>query len=168
MDLKKIMEARFKGEDKCPDRLLCLDPGNTTGWALFIDGQLASFGQTPTIKEKGGTNGSACIVDWRAMEELFAITKPTMVVCENYRVYGHKLDRHSFSEVPTIRLIGGIDYLCTRLGIKIHYNMAVNAKGFITDEKLKSWDLYKVNMKHSRDAIRHGIYYLLIDSKKNA
>jgi hypothetical protein len=30
---------------------------------------------------------------------------------------------------------------------------------------LKKWDFWKPGMRHSRDAIRHGIYWLLITNR---
>lgn len=165
--LQELMEVRFNNhEDEIPSKLLCLDPGNETGWALFEEGKLTKHGQVITCVEKGGTNGAACIIDWAALGQLFADIEPTVVVCENYRVYAHKLERHSFSEVPTLRLIGGIDQLCCETGIEIHYLMAVNHKPFVTDAKLKNWGLWKSGMRHSRDAIRLGIYYLIVESRK--
>lgn len=132
-------------------RLLCLDPGETTGWALFVNGELTESGQAKTLE--GG---------WREIHDLFEYICPTFVVYENYRVYGHKLERHANSEVYTLRLVGVIEYLCEVVyGISWHNQMAAQAKGFATDEKLKKWNMYQTGKKHARDAIRHGIYYLL-------
>jgi hypothetical protein len=39
--------------------------------------------------------------------------------------------------------------------------MASQAKAFVTDQKLKEWGFWKEGMRHSRDAIRHGLYFLL-------
>ena len=50
--------------------------------------------------------------------------------------------------------------------IPIAYQMAFQGKGFATDARLKEWGFWKEGMKHSRDAIRHGIYYLLVTNLK--
>jgi hypothetical protein len=47
----------------------------------------------------------------------------------------------------------------------IHYQMATTAKTFVTDEKLKQWGFWQEGMRHSRDAIRHGLYFLLFYKK---
>lgn len=167
MKYKAVIEKVYQGDlSKVPQRLLCLDPGETTGWCLFEQGKLTKWGQIETVLANGQLN-------WPILTELFFDTVPTHVVCENYRVYSHKLDRHSFSEVPTLRIIGGIDYLCMMwvdddmkpARIPIAYQMAVQAKGFATDDRLKDWDFWQPNMKHARDAIRHGIYYLIITNR---
>jgi len=134
---------------------------------------LTNWGQIATVV----TNGKQKQIDWRALVKLFIQVKPTCVVCEDYKIYAHKLERHTFSSVETLRLIGGIDMLC-KLNIlqclngifvdtiPIAYQMAFQGKGFATDARLKEWGFWKEGMKHSRDAIRHGIYYLLVTNLK--
>jgi hypothetical protein len=41
--------------------------------------------------------------------------------------------------------------------------MAHQAKGFVTDEKLKAWGFYQKGVRHARDSIRHACYFLLFD-----
>mgnify|MGYP003812934245 CR=1 FL=1 len=136
-----------------PKRLLCLDPGETTGWAVFEDAKLTASGQATTAAS-----------GWHEIDRLFSDIQPTMVVYENYRVYAHKLERHSNSEVYTLRLVGVIEYLCeVKHGILYYNQMASQAKGFVTDDKLKQWGMYQIGHRHARDAIRHGCYFLLFD-----
>lgn len=145
-----------RGKDFIPPaRLLSLDPGHTTGWCLYEDGKLTASGHAATLAE-----------GWTCIDSLFRDIQPTMVVYENYRVYAHKLERHSNSEVYTVRLIGVIEYLSEIVHQVPHYNqMAQQAKGFMTDDKLKRWGMYQVGFKHARDAIRHGAYFLLFDKR---
>ncbi|MNW46053.1 hypothetical protein D3C74_233310 [compost metagenome] len=136
-----------------PERLLCLDPGETTGWSVFENGKLTAWGQAKTL-----ANG------WSEIDKLFTDVKPTMVIYENYRVYSHKLSRHENSEVYTLRLVGVIEFLCEVMWNILYYNqMAHQAKGFVSDDKLKQWGMYQTGQKHARDSIRHGIYFLLFD-----
>lgn len=146
--------AKRRGVDFIPPkRLLCLDPGETTGWAVFEDGMFSASGQASTA-----ANG------WKEIDKLFTDVNPTMLVYENYRVYSHKLERHSNSEVYTLRLVGVIEYLAeVKFGIPYFNQMANQAKGFVTDDKLKAWGMYQRGHRHARDAIRHGCYFLLFD-----
>lgn len=171
MDFKSLL-LRIRGKGFIPpERLLCLDPGETTGWCLFVDGELTEWGQSPTCVEKK--------LNWIALNDIFWKTKPTQVICENYRVYEHKLAQHAGEEILTLRLIGAIDYKCFmgrtiddgwsvkhNVVIPIDYQMASTAKGFCTDEKLKHWGFWQEGMRHSRDAIRHGAYFLLFHGRK--
>jgi hypothetical protein len=165
-----------RGDHKIPKRLLCLDPGETTGFAFFEEGKLTNWGQVRTIENEN--------IVWNKLNHLFIEAMPDFVVCEDYKIYAHKLSRHTFSSVMTLRLIGGIDLLCNQgwfinLGphyideysnykdyheshnCTIEYQMATQAKGFVTDKKLEAWGFWKDSMRHARDAIRHGCYFLL-------
>lgn len=138
-----------------PERLLCLDPGHTTGWSVFENGKLTASGQAATMEE-----------GWDCIDKLFDDIQPTMVIYENYRVYAHKLERHSNSEVYTLRLVGVIEYLCdVKHKIPQYNQMAHQHKGFVTDEKLKAWNMYQRGMKHARDSIRLGVYFLLFSKE---
>lgn len=167
---------KTRGNNQVPEHLLCIDPGDTTGWALFNKYKLVRWGHIRTVKDE--------VINWNNIWQLFINENPDYVVCEDYRVYQHKLARHSFSPVTTLRLIGGIDLLCNlgwyvslgphyideygtykdyheRYTCPIHYQMATTAKGFCSDERLKEWGFWQGGMKHARDAIRHGCYFLL-------
>ena len=158
-----------------PETLLCLDPGFTTGVAVFTNGKLTHWEQVTTITDYKTTPH----LQWDNLLDLFARIKPTKIVCEDYRIYTHKLDQHNFSGVDTLRLIGGIDMLAQvgypiavdarvlemNLPVSITYQMASMAKGFCTDDKLKHWNYWQPGMKHSRDAIRHGCYYMLFNKE---
>jgi hypothetical protein len=165
---------KTRGNCKIPERLLCLDPGETTGWAVFEKSKLVRWGQIRTVENEE--------ILWHNVNELFQAYCPDFVVCEDYRIYAHKLARHSFSPVLTLRLIGGIDLMCNlgwyvledasvhgniyeRYTCPIHYQMATQAKGFVTDEKLQEWGFWQEGMRHSRDAIRHGCYFLLFHER---
>ena len=83
------------------------------------------------------------------------------MVCENYRVYGWLVQQHSWAELHTPKLIGAIACLAYISNTPIHYQMASEGKGWVTDTKLKEWNMYNAGQKHARDAIRHACYYLL-------
>jgi hypothetical protein len=90
---------------------------------------------------------------------------PTEVVMEDYRVYAHRVQQHMGSALLTPRLIGAIENMCITIGIPYHKQMAGEAKQFVTDVKLKSWGMYPAGLKHARDAIRHGCYYIIFPPK---
>lgn len=140
-----------------PKCLLALDPGETTGWAVFKDGVLANYGQLPTH-----TVEASVPIIMNLLEEY----EPTKLVYEDYKVYGWKTQSHAWDSLHTPRLIGNIQTLCVLQNIPISAQMAQHAKQFCTDSKLKMWGYYKPGMKHARDAIRHGCYYILFNHKK--
>lgn len=157
MPFSDLLE-RIRGTHRIPERLLCLDPGKTTGWCLFVNGVLQSWGQVENCYDDNNINISG-------MMDLFQAVKPTYICYEDYRVYSHKLDRHSYSPVMTVRLIGMVETYCQMNHIKTHKQMASTAKTFCTDDKMKSWGFWQEGMRHARDAIRHGCYFLLFYKK---
>ena len=158
--MKVTLQELIKHQNKEPfdGTLLALDPGETTGWALLTEGhKLLRSGEIKTKTVEIGIP---------ALQELLKKYKPNFVVYEHYRVYQHKAKDHAHSDLHTSQFIGAIKAVCIVWDIPYYAQMASVAKGFCTDEKLKDWRLYKRGEKHARDAIRHGIYFLIFNWKK--
>lgn len=149
---------RLRGDKKTPERLLVFDPGKTTGWSLFENGRLTKFGHVEECFDDKNIDSTKII---SLCEEI----QPDFILYEDYKVYSHKLERHTFSSVFTLRLIGVIETYAQMKNIPTHKQMATTAKNFATDEKLKRWGFWQQGMKHARDAIRHGCYFLLFYKK---
>lgn len=136
--------------------LLALDPGETTGWSSFgamsNECKLLDQGQQKTWEQFDMVKG---------VTELFDHVNPTHVVYELYAVYEWKSDSHSWSQVPTLHVIGCIETLCIQRNIPFSSQTAQIAKNFCTDERLKGWDYYIKGQRHARDSIRHGTYFLM-------
>ena len=147
--IKQIKKHDFIG------RLAVFDPGETTGFAIFERGEdhttLTYATQLPTWPIEKGVESLH-----RAFE-----CQPKHVVYEAYHIYKWRLAEHTYSEVPTIQLIGIIKYLCILRDIPYTKQTALTGKSFCTDQKLEYWGLYKPGLIHGRDAIRHGCQFLL-------
>lgn len=149
---------RLRGTHTIPQRLICLDPGKTTGWCLFENGKLTLTGQIPDCFDDKN-------IDTTELFKLFDALNPDFILYEDYKVYGHKLERHTFNPVFTLRLIGAIESYAQIKGLPTHKQMAVTAKNFCTDDKLKQWGFWQQGARHARDSIRHGCYFLLFYKK---
>ncbi len=132
-------------------RLLALDPGGTTGWAVFSGTVLEDVGQSK--------------LDGLGLQGLVTRTRPQVLVLENYRIYRQKAMSHVGSEVLPARLIGALELIAETRHIPLHLQMAGPVKDFVTDAKLRAWGLYRPGLEHGRDAIRHGCYFLLFPPK---
>jgi hypothetical protein len=150
--LQKQIECN-KPEWIAPPILLAIDPGETTGVALFHYGQY----MMATFLHLGPSPGLSIL------EEFIDKTVPHVIVCEEYRIYGGLRAPHKGSNVPTLRIIGALEYMCERKEIKLYKQMASAHKGFCTDDKLKVWGFYKGINPHARDATRVGCYWLLFN-----
>lgn len=143
--------------------LLALDPGETTGATCFTcskeDAVCCYGGQIKTWPLEEG------IV---AFSELLKNLNPTQVVFESYQVYEWKTKDHTWSDIPTVQIIGMIKTLLILNRIPFSTQTAQVAKGFCDDAKLKEWGYWLPGIRHARDAIRHACYYLLFGPSKDS
>lgn len=135
-------------------KLLSLDPGHTTGWSVFQDGDFVEGGQIQSNPD----------ISYKPVVSFINQIAPDEVVMEKYTIYQHKLKQHAGSDVPTLRLIGALELIFEIRGVPITYQTAAQAKGFCDDKKLKAWGLWKNQQKHYHDSLRHALYYLLFSS----
>jgi hypothetical protein len=137
-------------------RVLALDPGETTGWALFAEGLLVECGQWDTMNP-------ADLAD-DVVEVWNLYTGLEHLVYEEYRIRGNRAKEHVGSEVLTIQHIGAVKVVSSELGLPLTKQTAGMAKGFATDTKLRRWGLWQTGLRHSNDAIRHQVYYHLFNA----
>jgi hypothetical protein len=135
-------------------RLLALDPGGTTGYALFTDLQKSESGQIDTSSFPLAIVNLSRLLGERVVDH---------IACEDYRVYDHKSDDHKWSDVHTVRVIGCILTLAYQKGITVSFEMAQQPKTFCTDDKLKDWGFYDAGQRHARDAVRHACYWIMFN-----
>lgn len=140
--------------------LICLDPGETTGAAIFVDGRLTRATQIETPTVKRSIPALTEFLDSVPLEG----NKP-IVVFENYKIYSWKTEQHTWASLHTPQVLGVIETLAYIRGWKTFRQMAQQPKQFCTDAKLKEWGYYKTGLRHARDAIRHGCYYLLFNNE---
>lgn len=137
-----------------PNLILSLDPGETTGWSLFTNGNMTDCGHVAGEVEN--------------MLRLINLHGPEIVVAEEYRVYAWKAKHHAWSRVQTVRLLGALELTCKVKKLGYVTQSAQYAKGFVTDAKLREWGYWLPNKRHAMDSIRHGCAYLLFGHKTQA
>lgn len=144
-----------KGKDFVPPKyMIALDPGETTGYAEFRNGELVKVSQLITKTVKQFTEVLSVIL---SREDY-----PDMIVYEDYRIYSWKSEHHAWQALHTPQAIGALKALATLKCIPLYTNLAQQPKAFCTDDKLKMWGYYSTQ-RHGRDAVRHGTYYLLFN-----
>lgn len=144
--------AEQKGVPLIGDPFLAYDPGHTTGWAYFNEGELIDFGQLDTNELPRS------LAAFQAHLKKFEHTR---VVIEDYRVYKWKTDDHAWSSLYTTQIIGMIETLCLMENCEFIKQPAFVAKSFATDPLLKEWGYWAAGQRHARDAIRHGCYHVI-------
>jgi hypothetical protein len=155
MQFKELLTKQinsYKPDWKIPHILLAIDPGETTGYSFFFDGNLYTNGIFDWKDTAIGFNNFIHILD---------LFNPNVVVCEDYRLYANRVNAQLGSQIPTIKIIGAIEMICSQNKIPLFKMMASQAKGFIKDDKLKEFGYYKKVNRHARDSIRVGCHWLL-------
>jgi hypothetical protein len=137
-------------------RVLAFDPGETTGWAVFHrtteNTELIDAGQATTWPLKVGVEN---------FNTLFQQFSPNIIVYESYHIYSWKANQHKNSEVATIQVVGCLQTLAIQNVLPYTAQTAQIGKTFVNDAKLEDWGLWIPGLRHARDAIRHGCYYIL-------
>lgn len=138
--------------------IIGIDPGETTGFAVYKPWEQDDVSFRLHLQQLETKN---VVQGYQALEAAWPTTRlKVVVVCEDYKVYGWKANDHKWASLHTPQFIGGIRIFCHLRGIPIFFQMAGEAKGWSTDEKLKLWSLYEPGLKHARDAERHIINFL--------
>lgn len=131
-----------------PKVILGLDPGQTTGWAVFTNLKRTACGELAS--KKLGMESS--------MKDLIDLYTPDLIFYEDYKVYKDKADIHIGAVLFTPFLIGCIRMYAFLNNIPVISQMAGTVKPFVTNDKLKTWGFYKKGIHHSLDAHRHIIW----------
>jgi hypothetical protein len=144
-----------KPRDPFVGRLLAVDPGETTGISV-VD-------CTPGYVELVHQDQLPCWPLESAVgrfDRIFREHLPKFMVHEAYHVYKWRLQEHSFSEVPTIQIIGALRTIAILHGVPYAEQTAQTGKAFFTDHRLKSLDMHFPGQQHARDSLRHAAQYL--------
>jgi hypothetical protein len=152
-------------------RILTWDPsGNfhegqgTSGWSLFEDRELKEFGD---IEASDFTNQEEY---WAEHFALIIEKTPDVVLCESYKLFGHKAKSQSWSALETPALIGYLRMACWTSGIKFEMQNPSDKVRVADDQLVKLGFFEKRGSKyycqgrltnlHIRDSIRHGVFFL--------
>lgn len=129
--------------------VLGLDPGNTTGWSFWEDGQLIQCGEVKL-------HHTANIVDL-----LYSFTQIDQFVVEEYRIYPNRAKQHIGHDLFTPRIIGAIEAYAYMKNIPLKFQPASLGKSHFTDQRLKALGLFQKGYRHANDAIRHVAHWYI-------
>lgn len=143
-------------------KILCVDPGEDTGWAVFEDGELIDSG-TEKLWEFGSAVFRALVTGEVFLDDDLAhqFIGVEEIVVEDFRIYPWEAKKGSLNwdQVRTARLIGALTLIAHEMSLKFTLQPAkikerAEAAGA---EALFSKPLHE--NRHANDAIRHGVYY---------
>lgn len=153
--------------------LFAVDPGGTTGWAVFwiptANMILRGVDVLEDVEfECGQWDGSEDAQADAFASEISGLECP--FIFEDFLLRQFRRDRDLLSPV---RVMAKMEYVLWRqradaLGgvtsnshpYPVRKQQASLAKSTVTDERLKKWNLWVTGMPHARDALRHGVTFL--------
>ena len=123
--------------------VMALDPGETTGIAIFHKGQVTCnvFGL------------------W-AWVPFYMRVRPTVVVVEDFRLRRHAALSLVGSDFPTCQVIGVIKYLAEQAKVPIVMQSPSILAGMKDRVVVPEDSKLLITGEHMLDALRHGLYYL--------
>ena len=120
-------------------KILAVDPGGTTGWALFYDGELFMCDEA---------------IGWYDITFMLNRTLD-VIVYEDFVLFPHKAAVQIGSKMPAVSVIGVLQYTATLKDIQI-----VAQPASIKNVAKKKFDLSDFKSEHIKDATLHGLYYI--------
>lgn len=123
-------------------RIIGIDPGETTGIAIYND----------DVWQYHQLEGE----HFEDLEWLLKVERPDVVVCESFQ----KRNNPGANTKPLL-YIGAINGYCLTYNIELVFQTPSQGKAFWTNNKLKACGLYTAGLKHAMDATRHVLLYLL-------
>lgn len=147
-------------------RVVALDPGETSGVAWIdlagkdlrepIHKYVARMAEWTEVVGLANSENEAAMAIYRIIEWWEA----DVLVCESFRVRVGETsaDPRALSPVR-INAKVGLAVSLYKPGVQIVEQSASQAKGVITDERLKRWGLWVEGHKDARDALRHLVVF---------
>jgi hypothetical protein len=127
-------------------KVVALDPGGTTGYAIGYLGEHGFFyfyyGQHAWREKQL----------WDALWKL----KPDSLICESFE---YRQQSRAGLDLTPAHLIGVVRLFAEEFGCKLVMQTAAQGKGHYTDDKLKKNLIYDRHFKHGRDACRHMLQW---------
>ena len=119
------------------DKVLVLDPGNSTGW-LFRDSD-------------GKLYGGTIFEDHLKVAELIETKHADIIIYETFQLYPNKAQKMCWSSFYPVEVIGIIKYLALKNNIQL-VGLQPSVKKFVG--KLNWSDINGVCTEHTRDTYR--------------
>lgn len=127
-----------------PAYYLCIDPGETSGWATF--------------KEDGSGDKFGEVRGREAIYSLLTKVQPRTLIVEDFELFPWKSRDQAFSKFETVRVIGAIEFWAYVKGVSLILQMPnIKSIAYMWAGVQKAGS-HKDS--HERDAYVHGVYYL--------
>jgi hypothetical protein len=142
-------------------RVLAVDPGGTTGWVIGQEDTKGHLELQGIGQERD--QFKFCEMAEGLAEGIYRL-HIDVIVCEAYTISQRtiKLTR----QYEPLEIIGTLRYFAKKYNRKFKLQKPGEAKGFMTDTRLRNLGWWQPGQDHARDAARHlGLYFA--EERKN-
>jgi len=143
-------------------RLLCLDPGKTSGCAILDTSELQE-NQSGEVKIlMTGELSPEELDDWliESFSSALADKAGFETVCEDF-IITPQTGKNSAAPW-SLKKIGVLEFLGRRYNVPVTLQTPAAAKSFVSNDRLRALGLWhKGGAGHANDALRHGVLYLV-------
>lgn len=133
--------------------VLAVDPGGTTGYAWWMEGD-----SRPAVAEEKPLEFLRTADGW-----LSALGSQTIVACERFTIGSQT--RAKTQQTDALEQIGALRYLASKHGAEFVLQAPADAKRFATDARLKALGWWVPGKGHGMDACRHLLLRLASDGR---
>lgn len=124
--------------------ILAIDPGLATGVMYgTVDNYEHNIISFPEI--------------YSYLDNLISSVKFDVVVVENFLISNQTSKKTQATW--SLRIIGAVEYICFREGVEMVLQTPSEAKNFITDKRLREFNMWFKGEGHDRDAARHFLLW---------
>ena len=127
-------------------KVLSLDPGHSTGYSVFEDGQYEVSGH---IYNKD---------DLVKIKDLMKEHAPDVIIIEKFALYPWKAQHKVWDTFPEVEAIGVIKFLAGEWGIPVVIQTP-SQKDFFNNKMIQELCGDKLDSTHAYDAVRHVLVY---------
>lgn len=147
---------------------LAFDPGGTTGWASLhfkLDDEGIPVGKPSWACEQIGPGEHHIELEMMLEAVLEEDREP---IPFDYHIITESFEYRNKSRaglvLDSVEYIGVMKLWCKKSGIPLHKQTAAMGKGFVKDENIKKLGLWYPGHKHAMDAMRHLIYFIVMNT----
>lgn len=146
------------------ERIIALDPGGTTGWAMWQDTPFGNAAQFDGLWSNITCGQLGPEPHHLALYELHEhmCTEHYTIVDESFQFRQMDNDRTGTNLISR-EYIGISRLFAAQRPREVQYlqQSPAQAKGFVSDEKLQIMGLWVPGQRHARDALRHLVFFLV-------
>lgn len=157
-------------------RMLCVDPGEMTGWSVWKDDKLLGGGQTPLwqfahdvynyFHDRVGPleehEDQLLHPGVKAEENEGPIG---LMVVEKFALYPDKASSLAWDEFRTVQLIGALHFFAQVFNVRIHKQGALIKKRALAGGAEELFIRPVHENRHQNDSIMHGFFYRQVEVK---